>query len=117
MIFKYFLVSALSLFLFYILLAPKRVVMRKVVILAVIGVMLLFSVMPDLSTRIANAFGVGRGSDFLFYISHMVLFFFAFYYYLKFKATESKMTKIIRHLAIIEAKTPESRSSYFSQSG
>ena len=65
--------------------------------------MIIFSFLPDMSTDIANYFGIGRGADFLFYISHMVLFFIGFLFYLHTKKMEKKWTKLIRHLAITNA--------------
>lgn len=62
--------------------------------------MFVMSLNPDWSTRIANFFGIGRGADFLFYISHLTLFFIAFLYYLKFKEMERQFTKLTRDLAI-----------------
>jgi len=71
--------------------------------------MIIFSLLPGLSTDIANFFGIGRGADFLFYISHIVLFFIAFLYYLHSKDIEQKWTKLIRHLAIKEAKAQQEK--------
>jgi hypothetical protein len=71
--------------------------------------MIIFSFLPDLSTNVANFFGIGRGADFLFYISHIVLFFVAFLNYLQSKNIEQKWTKLIRHLAIKEAKAQQEK--------
>ena len=64
--------------------------------------MVVFSINPDLSTAIANYLGVGRGADLLFYLSHLVLFFIAFMYYLKFKDMEIRFAQLVRHIAISE---------------
>ena len=55
--------------------------------------MLLFAIQPDWSTRVAHRVGISRGVDLLFYLSHLMLFFVAFAYYLKFKKMEARLTK------------------------
>ena len=105
MMFKYVLILSLSIFFLYVLLLPRQAAIRKLFLLGIVSIMIIFSFLPDLSTDIANFFGIGRGADFLFYISHIVLFFIAFLYYLHSKEMEEKWTKLIRHLAITEAKT------------
>ena len=103
MTFKYILLFILSLFLIYVLLLPKQTMLRKVFILIFVTAMLVFSVSPNLSTAIANYLGVGRGADLLFYLSHLVLFFIAFMYYLKFKDMEIRFAQLVRHIAISES--------------
>ena len=103
MIFKTILILVLASFVLYFLALPRQNALRKLVVLAGVCAMLVFSLHPDLSTRIANWVGVGRGADFLFYISHLLLFFIAFMYYLRFREMESRLTNLVRHIAIAEA--------------
>jgi small membrane protein len=107
MIFKTFLVLALAAFVLYFLALPRQNALRKLVVLAGVGGMVVFSLQPELSTRIANWFGIGRGADFLFYISHLLLFFIAFMYYLRFRELEARLTNLVRHIAIVEAMRDE----------
>ena len=53
----------------------------------------------------AHQVGVSRGVDLLFYLSHLMLFFVAFVYYLKFKKMEARFTKLVRQLALERART------------
>ena len=103
MTFKYILFFILCLFLIYVLLLPKQTMLRKLFILIFVATMVVFSINPDLSTAIANYLGVGRGADLLFYLSHLVLFFIAFMYYLKFKDMEIRFAQLVRHIAISES--------------
>lgn len=103
MTFKYILFFILCLFLIYVLLLPKQTMLRKLFILIFVAIMVVFSINPDLSTAIANYLGVGRGADLLFYLSHLVLFFIAFMYYLKFKDMEIRFAQLVRHIAISES--------------
>jgi hypothetical protein len=72
--------------------------------------MLVFALNPDLSTEIANYFGIVRGVDFLFYLSHLTLFFIAFVYYLRFREMEIRFTKLARQVAIDQATNLGPRS-------
>lgn len=100
MTFKYILLLALSVFILYVLLRFRQSFLQKAFILSFVLVMFVMSLNPDWSTRIANFFGIGRGADFLFYISHLTLFFIVFVYYLKFKDMERQLTRLARHAAI-----------------
>ena len=102
MIFKYILIISLSLFFLYVLLIPRETAIRKIFLLCIVITMIIFSFFPNISTGFSNVFGIGRGADFLFYISHLVLFFMVFLLYLKNMKMEEKLTKIVRYIAIKE---------------
>jgi len=104
MTFKYFLVAILIGFMFYLLLLPRLDTVRKGVISLLVLTMLLFAIQPDWSTTVAQQVGVSRGVDLLFYLSHLMLFFVAFAYYLKFKKMEARLTKLVRQLALERAR-------------
>ena len=103
MTFKYFLIVILSLFMVYVLALPRKAALRKGAILGFVAVMLTFAAQPDWSTPLAHFVGVGRGVDLLFYLSHLVMFFIAFMYYLKFKEIEQRFTRLVRQLALLSA--------------
>lgn len=100
MTFKYLLLLILSGSFIYIFMLPRRKVYRRTVLIAGLGVMFLFALRPDWSTAVAQALGVGRGADLLFYIAHLAFAYIAFAYYLKFKDLESQMTRVVRTLAL-----------------
>ena len=97
---KYLLLLILGVFFAWVLSYPKKAILRKGFIIAFVVAMLIFTVRPEWSTAIAQYVGVGRGADFLFYMSHLVLFFIAFVYYLRFKSMEMRFTKLVRQLAL-----------------
>jgi hypothetical protein len=66
--------------------------------------MLVFAIQPDWSTRVAELVGISRGVDLLFYLSHLMLLFIAFVYFLKFKQMETRFTKLVRQLALERAR-------------
>ena len=100
MTFKYLLIALLGGFLTYLLILPRKTVLRKGFIISFVLVMLAFSVKPEWSTILAEYVGVGRGVDLLFYLSHLVLFFIAFMYYIKFKDIELRFTTLVREIAL-----------------
>lgn len=79
--------------------AGKKVMLLLFVLLAVAAV-----VRPDLVTTIANAVGVGRGSDLLLYILVMAFLFVVLNVYLKFKDADAREADLVRVLAIAEAR-------------
>jgi small membrane protein len=101
--FQYFLLILLATFFIFVLCIPRQTLLRKGSILCFVSVMLTFALKPDWSTELANYFGIVRGVDFLFYLSHLTLFFIAFVYYLKFKKMEIKFAKLVRRVAIESA--------------
>ena len=71
-----------------------------VVWLAVITV----SFIPNLTTRVSNLFGIGRGMDLITYMSIIILFYLIFRVYVKTESLEKNITKLIREIALDEDK-------------
>jgi len=60
---------------------------------------------PDTSTAMAHLFGIGRGADFIIYISIVLLFILVFQLYVAHDRTERNLTEIVRHEALRELDT------------
>ena len=101
---KLLLAIPLILFFMYVLTLPRYQLLGKVFILFFVTLLLLFALNPDLSTLIANYFGVGRGADFLFYISHLLLFFIAFRFYLRNRHLNARLNRLVQQLALKDAE-------------
>lgn len=56
--------------------------------------------LPNGLTKIANALGIGRGADLIFYASLIIIFYLIFRIYLKLEKMEKNITKIIRKNAL-----------------
>lgn len=97
---KILLVLPLIAFFLYVLALPRHQILSRLFILLFVIVLLLFALAPDFSTVIANYFGVGRGADFLFYISHLLLFFIVFKFYLNFIDLHSRLNRLVQQLAL-----------------
>lgn len=56
--------------------------------------------LPNLTTKAAKLFGVGRGVDFIFYTSISVMFLLIFKLFIKHEHLERKLTELIRREAL-----------------
>ena len=112
MIFKYVLIVLLGLFCVYVLAMPRTAMLRKGFVLSIVAVMLMFVIKPEWSSAIAELVGISRGTDLLFYLSHLLLFFVAFMYYLKFKEIEARFAKLVSQLALEAASRETQRGQH-----
>ncbi len=55
---------------------------------------------PDLTTKVANILGIGRGADLVFYLSITLLFYLIFRIYVKIEKIERDITKVVREDAL-----------------
>jgi hypothetical protein len=61
---------------------------------------------PDLSTRLAWRFGVGRGVDFLFYFAHVAAFYLILRLHVAHRENQRRITELVRTLALLTPRTP-----------
>ena len=61
-------------------------------------------IFPDITNKIANFVGVGRGADLLLYITVIVFYTSLTFIYSRFKKIENRQTEILRLLTIDGAK-------------
>ena len=59
---------------------------------------------PNSITTLANTFGIGRGADFVLYISIVVLFYIVFKLHIKLESIGRDITKVVRKEAIEKTK-------------
>jgi len=59
---------------------------------------------PNLADDVAHMVGVGRGADFIFYISITGVLFVLMHYYTKFVEMQAQITDLTRELAILRAE-------------
>jgi hypothetical protein len=70
---------------------------------------ILVVVFPNVTTRIANRFGVGRGVDAVLYVSLIILFYLVFRTNVALENLKQEMTELVRKVAIENPKKPISR--------
>lgn len=66
-------------------------------LIAIIGV-----VNPELTTKIANMLGIGRGADVIIYISIVLLFYLVFRLSITIEDLRHEITKLVREIALKE---------------
>jgi small membrane protein len=68
------------------------------------GVLLV--IFPNVSTRVANRLGIGRGTDLIFYLAVLAGIFVASNFYFRFKRHEEALIALARQIAIGNAQEP-----------
>ena len=89
----------------YVTTLSSRLVSR----LAVLGLLatgVLFVINPDLTTRLAHIFGVGRGTDLLLYLFCVASITVFLKLYKKHRTVEEKLTEVARQVALLGARGP-----------
>jgi hypothetical protein len=59
---------------------------------------------PDLTMHVANALGIGRGTDLVLYLFALAFLGAAFYFYSRLVRVQRQITQLVRHTAIQEAR-------------
>lgn len=62
---------------------------------------------PELLVTMAHALGIGRGADLVFYVFILATFVAFFVTYLRFRRLDEQLTKIVRHMAILNGEREE----------
>lgn len=81
----------------------SRLAGRMIMILFIL-VLSAFVLFPDTTTRIANWFGIGRGTDFLFYIFVIFVMYALAAVYLRLRDTDRRITSLTRQISLNEAR-------------
>lgn len=76
---------------------------KRIAILGFLGFAMVSVVDPQLTSRIANFLGVGRGADLLLYFLALAFFMYVLNQYLHNQDEQKKITKLARKVAIVEA--------------
>lgn len=94
--------GALALYLRYF----RSVLFDRMIALCFFALLALAIILPDITVAIANMLGVGRGTDLVFYLFAAGSLFVFVVLYSKHVATETKLTELVRAMAIEQAKKP-----------
>lgn len=96
------LVSLLLLAIYVIML--RTALSDRLLILATLGLGILFILWPNLTTRIANFLGIGRGTDLLFYLFIVLSLFFFVYVLSELNRQLRTITAMAREIALMTAR-------------
>jgi hypothetical protein len=78
---------------------------KRLILVALAGLAVASILQPELTTRVANLLGVGRGTDLLLYLLTAVFLYVAMGFYLKFKDVERQLTLLARQQALTDARS------------
>lgn len=76
---------------------------KKLIMVALAAAAVTSILYPQLTTKVANLVGVGRGADLVLYLLVAVFLYVTVGFYLRFRDLERQLTVIARRLAIDEA--------------
>ena len=72
-------------------------------------VALLFVLSPPITSKLASFIGVGRGVDFIVYVSLVLLFYLVFRIYVMIEDLRHEITYLVRHIALQKSSKKSSR--------
>lgn len=82
-------------------------ILDRVVVLLFAAAGIVMVAIPDLTMKIADLVGVGRGADLFMYLSLLGLGFFGLVLYSKLRHIESTLSDLARNVAVNTAHRPE----------
>jgi len=94
--FQIILISSLIFLLALYLIYFKNRLMMRLILIAVFILGIVLVIAPETTTRLANALGIGRGADLIFYISILFGVFGFTILYAKYRKLEQMLTDLIR---------------------
>jgi hypothetical protein len=104
----------LTIFLLVILRAflvqESLVLTKRVVAFSMFLVLVLLVMFPKISTCVANAVGIGRGVDLVFYFSHLFLLFLIVGLWRRSVVLMATITKLSRAIALQNANKPHNEN-------
>lgn len=105
-----FIIVALVLIAVYA--GTKRLSGLQILLVAAVTIFgILLVVFPNASTRVANALGIGRGTDLILYLAVIGGLFIASNFYFRFKRQEAALIALARQSALDHAQGPSSDSA------
>ncbi|MBF5044744.1 DUF2304 domain-containing protein [Aggregicoccus sp. 17bor-14] len=111
MLIRLLLLTGLALIGYYAFLRRTKVPVHIAVVLALLGGSASLVLFPDVTTTVARAVGVGRGSDLVTYLVEISLLFIVLHYYTKFTELEGQLKTLVRELAMLRASAKPSESA------
>jgi small membrane protein len=104
MIIRILLLAGLAAIGWLVFLRRNRMPVHIVLVFALLACGGAAVVFPDLTQRVADAVGVGRGADLVTYLVEVGTLFVLLHYFTKFVELERKLTDAVRELAILRAE-------------
>lgn len=99
-----FFIGILFLLLFRLKFNDQIRIYEKLLAVIFFVAALLFLIFPEILTFVAHLLGIGRGSDFVVYISVVLLFWLAIRTHLRINKLEKDITTIVSELALLNER-------------
>jgi len=104
MIIRVLLLAGLAAIGWFIFLRRNKLPVHIVTIFALLGLGAVAVISPETTDLVAKWVGVGRGADFVIYLSIVGMLFVLVHYYAKFVELQRNVTQLARELAILRAE-------------
>lgn len=117
MIFQIVFAALTLLGMFYFLVATRSTALQRLFLILFFSTGIFFILQPELSNRLAQRVGIGRGADLISYLSLFFLFLVCINFYFRFRAYEEGLTDLVRKIAVLspvhedELKSPDVSST------
>ena len=102
------LLTGVAFICLYFVIQLKKKLLDLILLMVLIAAAVVFILWPDLTTKLAQKLGVGRGADLVFYVSILIFWFVVLKLYARIRQLEKSFTRIIREDAIRNAAGPSS---------
>ena len=100
---KLILLTGILFLLAFYLIRVRSKVLDRVIFVAILLLGMLLVLYPDITMKLANLVGIGRGADLVFYLAILFFCFCFLLSYGKIKELEKNMTELVRNDAIDNA--------------
>lgn len=99
---KILLITGVALIAVYFFVRLRNSLFDLLLLLVLLGTAVVFILFPELTNRLANKLGVGRGADLVFYTSILLFWFVILKLYARLRKLEQIITTLVRKDALEE---------------
>jgi len=107
MVFKILVIAIAAFFVLRSLInfQQKRIDLMNFLIWLVVWIgVIVFMIHPTFADQLAKFTGISRGTDVVFFVAFLIMFYFIFRLYTKITAVESDVTETVKYIALINHK-------------
>lgn len=101
------LIFGVSILAIYYVIRLRKTILDLSLIIILMAIAVTFILWPDLTNKIANKLGVGRGADLLYYVCILLFSFALMKLFARIRRLEQQFTRMIREDALKNAKRLE----------
>lgn len=106
-VFKAFLLACVASFTYLVVFRLRTPLVQRALSIPLGAALCVLAIAPDLSSVVAHCFGIGRGSDLVFYLAHLSEAFFLLILYARYQNLSLEVAELTRREALSSARAPE----------